>query len=233
MKRLLSIILLLALVVSLAACASGSDNSAELEAYEKKISKLQKQIKELEDQLAALQNPQPPADLTPEAGSSKIAFGQTVTVADVIAFTVTSCAWEDQILPSNTSGVYSYKPDQEDETYLVLRGTFTNLSGSSYDVEYIQDSSIQINEKYSFSIYFDGEDPDGTGFSSSTKPLQTVNFVIYASISDGVKDIFENATITLHILNDPERTNHFFDEDDDCKNTYTMQLTKDMLSQES
>jgi cell division septum initiation protein DivIVA len=237
MKRLLSIILLITLVISLAACSSqSSDYAAELEAYEKKVAKLQKRIKELEEQLAATQSPEDSTDDIPQTdatGSSKIALGQTVTIPDVITFSVTSCTWEDQILPSNTSGVYSYKPDQEDETYLVFRGTFTNLNGNSYDVEYIQDSTIQINEKYSFTIYFDGEDPDGTGFSSSTKPLQTVNFVIYSSISDGVKDVFENATITLNILNDPERTNYFFDEDDDCKNTYTMQLTKEMLNHES
>ena len=60
--------------------------------------------------------------------------------------------------------------------------------------------------------------------------MKTVNFVIYASVSDGVKDIFEEATITINMLNDPERTSYFFDEDDECKNVYTINLTKDALA---
>ena len=87
-----------------------------------------------------------------------------------------------------------------------------------------------INGKYSFNVYMDGEDTDGAGYSSSTKPLQSVNFVIYASVSDSVKDIFEEATITINMLNDPERTKYYFDEDDDCKNIYTIKLTKDGLA---
>ncbi len=169
-----------------------------------------------------------------ENGSSpkkdSITLGQKVVIEDILEFTVHSCGWEEEILPSNTEGVYSYKADEEDETYLVLRGTFTNLNGNSYDIGDIQDSEILINGKYTFHMYMDAEEPDGTGFIGDTKPLQTVNLVIYASVSDGVKDIFESATITLNILNDPEKTTYFFDAEDECRNTYTIELVKSQIA---
>lgn len=222
MKKIVSAILLLAIALSLCACGSNAD----VQAYKDEIKALQQRIEELE---ALLGGNVPVGDGTQNEklpGNATITLGQKVTIEDVLEFTINTCAWEDKILPSNTSGTYSYKADQEDETYLVLKGTLTNLNGNSFDLKYIQDSEILINGKYTFSIQMDAEDTDGKGFGDSPKPLQTVNFVIYSSVSDGVKDIFESAAITLNILNDPERTKYFFDAKDECKNTYTINLTK-------
>ena len=225
MKKIVSAILLMAITFSLCACS----NDADIQAYKDEIKALQQRIEELE---ALLGSNVPVGDHTEAEklpGNTAITLGQKVVIEDVMEFTVNTCSWEDKILPSDISGTYSYKADQEDETYLVLRGTLTNLNGNSFDVKYIQESEIRINDKYTFSILMDGEDTDGKGFGDATKPLQTVNFVIYASVSDGVKDIFESATVTLNILNDPERTKYFFDAEDECKNTYTINLTKAVM----
>lgn len=237
MKKLLSVFILFALLVGLAACSGDTAAYEEqIDEYKQEIKELKQQIRDLEEQLAVYVPGDMPvqdgtgADSPAPPASSTLTLGQTVTIADVMEFTLTSWAWEDAILPSNTSGVYSYKGDNEDETYLVLRGTFTNLNGNSYDIDYLHESELLLNRKYSFDVQMDCEEPDGTGFSS-VKPLQTVNFVIYASVSDGAKDIFENATVTLHILSDPSRTGYFFDKDDDRHNVYTITLTRDELSQ--
>lgn len=231
MKKLLSLLLIFALLAGLVGCSGGAVSELEdqIDEYKKEIKELKQQIRELEEQLAVYAPGKTPvqegtgADSPAPPASGALTLGQTVTIADVMEFTLTSWAWEDEILPSNTSGTYSYKGDREDETYLVIRGTFTNLNGNTYSIDYLHESELLLNGKYSFDVHMDCEEPDGTGFSS-TKPLQTVNFVIYASVSDGAKDIFENATVTLHILSDPSRTEYFFDRDDDSHNTYTVTL---------
>ena len=45
-----------------------------------------------------------------------------------------------------------------------------------------------------------------------------------------VKDIFENATMTLNILNDPSRVLYFFYEEDECKNTYVINIASNELA---
>ena len=250
MKRLIPLVMLFALLINLSACSNNtstndtaeietykkqiSDYTAEIETYKEQINELKQQVQELTDLLSFYTDADISVDdnTTTETPtlSTAILLGQTIRIEDIIEFTITSCSWEDKILPSNPSGVYSYKADIVDETYLVLRGKFTNLNGNSYSIDDIHDSEILINEKYSFHVFINGEDTDGAGFSYSTKPLQTVNFIIYASVSDAVKGIFEEATITINMLNDPKRVYYFFDEDDDCKNIYTIKLTKDGLS---
>ena len=186
MKKTAALIFALILLLGLTAC-TGKDENAEY--YKKQIAALEQRIEELEQQLSG---GVPVADGTGNEklpGKAVITLGQKVTIEDVLEFTINTCSWEDKILPSDTSGTYSYKADTEDETYLVLKGTLTNLNGNSFDVQYIQDSEICINDKYTFSVLMDAEDKDGKGFGNAVKPLQTVDLVIYASVSDGVKDI--------------------------------------------
>lgn len=219
MNRFLSFLLLIALVFSFAGCS----DSGEIGAYKAKIAELEQQIQALE----LLSGISVDDHTEQSAPTEEIALilGQKETITDVLEFTIESCTWEDQILPSNTSGVYSYKADKPDETYLVLRGSLTNLNGNSYNINNLHETEVLVNGKYSFYMNMDCEEPDGSGFGYYVKPLQTVNFVICSSVSDGVKAIFENASVTINLLNDPERTNYFFDRDDACKNVYTIQLT--------
>ena len=232
MKKLSTLLIVLILVGSLCSCSSGNANS---EYYEEQIATLEKQIEDLQAQLRAYEatgiDPVDNSGEKPATGVEvPLTLGETVTIDNVVEFTLNGCSWENQVLPSNTSGSYSYYDDEADETFLVIRGTMTNLCGDSYDIGNIQESNILINGKYSFNVRMVAEDTDGAGFGNSTKPLQTVNLIIYSSISDGVKDIFENATITLNILNDPSRVSYFFDEEDECKNTYVINIASSELT---
>ncbi len=205
--------------------------------YQSQIEELKAQVVSLQSQLGIQSSDSSGIVITPEeenstpapTGTIPLTLGQKVVIDDIVEFTLNSCSWSQEVLPSNTKGSYTYYDDNEDETYIILRGTLTNISGDTIDIDDLQESEILVNNKYSFYVRMVAEDSDGAGFSSGTKPLQTVNFVIYASISDGVKDIFENATITLLILNDPSRINYYFDEDDP-HNTYTIEITNGMMS---
>ena len=55
------------------------------------------------------------------------------------------------------------------------------------------------------------EESDGTSFYGSIKPLQTLNFVIYASVSDTLYNQWENISVSMKIANNEEDLNGFFD----------------------
>ena len=57
------------------------------------------------------------------------------------------------------------------------------------------------------------ESNDGTDFYGSAKPLQTLNLIIYASVSDEAYEICETVDLTMNILSDPEYVNNFYDDD--------------------
>lgn len=212
------------MLLALCSCSSAG-NSEDIDAYKARIAELEEQVELLQAQLNEMQSSKSSASGDLESATNVIAFGQKVVIDDIVEFALESCSWQDEIYPSNTSSAYSYYSDEADETYLVIRGSMTNLSGESYDIDSLQDSNIVVNGKYSFNVRVEAEEADGASFSRSTKPLQTVNLIIYAGISDGVKEIFEDGTITFNFLNDPVRIQYVFNADDDCKNIYTLELS--------
>lgn len=222
-KRIIVAFCMIGMLLTFCSCSS-SGNSEDIDAYKARIAELENQVESLQAQLNEIQSSETPSSGSLEATKPSIEFGQKVVIDGIIEFTLDSCSWQDEIYPSDISGAYSYYSDEPDETYLVIRGSMTNLSGESYDVDSLQDSDILVNEKYSFSVSIEAEEPDGASFSRSTKPLQTVNLIIYAGISDGVKEIFEDGVITFNILNDPSRIQYVFNSDDSCGNAYTLEL---------
>lgn len=216
------------MLLALCSC-SNAGNSEDIDAYKAKVAELEEQVELLQAQLNEMQSSKASSSGDSESATNVITFGQKVVIDDVVEFTLESCSWQDEIYPSNTSSAYSYYSDEADETYLVIRGNMTNLSGESYDIDSLQDSDIVVNGKYSFNIRVEAEEADGSSFSRSTKPLQTVNLIIYAGISDGVKEIFEDGMITFNVLNDPSRVQYVFHEEDSCKNVYTLKLPADAI----
>ena len=116
MKKFLLFVTASCLFLCLSACSGASSNNGELAAYKAENEALKQQIQQLEEQLSVYTDGEiPVGDKTNQPQSPTepitITLGQTVRIEDVLEFTITSCAWETQILPSNTSGSYSYKKD--------------------------------------------------------------------------------------------------------------------------
>lgn len=159
----------------------------------------------------------------PEKVEKKINLNQTVKIGDVMELTLESSEWLEEIKPSNTSGVYSYYENKEGEKYFVVRGKIKNIAGENLDIQYANKSQILINDMYKANVTFEAEETDGTSFYGDIKPLQTLNIIAYASVSDDAYNICENIKLTTNMVSDSAYVRNFYD-DDNPHETYSIEF---------
>lgn len=216
MKRFIVFTLALTLVFSLCSCGS---SSSDISSLQKEIAQLQQENKELKEQLSALQGTSGTINDNTLKGTENVSGqAKTVTlntpfsVSEIMTITLHNSEWCDKILPSNTSGSYSYMDDNEGEKYFVIRGELKNLASETLDIQYASKAQMTINEKYKFPVTLELEENDGKSFYGNAKPLQTLNLIVYASISDELYEACENIQITMDIVNDESKLGFFYDE---------------------
>lgn len=138
--------------------------------------------------------------------------------------TLESSEWVEEIKPSNTSGGYSYYENKDGEKYFVIKGKAKNIAGENLDIQYANESQILINDTYKATVNIEAEETDGTSFYGNIKPLQTLNIIAYASVSDEAYDICENVKLTLNVLSDSAYIRNFFDKDNPYE-TYSIEFS--------
>ncbi len=219
MKKLICICLALCLCLSLVAC--GSDE--EVERLEKKLEKAEAKIEELQAQLNAATDTtkKPGGSLFDKGGNAKkLNLGDSVKL-EFVEFTLQSASWSDTIKPTVTDSFYSYKADEENESYFWLCGTLKNIAGESYDVEDIV-AEIVFNDKYTYQAKLIADDGGSDFYGNQVKPLGSVKFYIYASVPDEVRDIYTTATVKFGF------NSHFggssYDDFEDCEYLYQVNL---------
>lgn len=145
-------------------------------------------------------------DSQKEKVGNTLKLGDTMTVDNIMTLTLNSCEWGQDVRASSVQAS-NYIQGQDGETYLILRGTLTNLSTESirsYNA-YNQEIKLLINDKYKFEAYVVCESADNESISDiDVKPVQTLNVIIYTAIPNNLKDQFENATYTINIVSNPE-----------------------------
>ncbi|NLY37184.1 MAG: hypothetical protein GX046_08120 [Tissierellia bacterium] len=139
-------------------------------------------------------------------------LNETVEIGELMEITLTNSEWVESIIPSNTSGFYTYYEDEEGEKFFVIHGILKNIGSKDINIQWMNKSEITINEKYNFSANMELESNDGTDFYASAKPLQTLNLIIYASISDEAYEIYESIDVNMKILSEEENINSFYDD---------------------
>lgn len=149
-------------------------------------------------------------DKKPKKEAEKLNVGQTITIGDVMELTIESSEWSDEIKPSNTSNFYTYYEDKEGEKYFVIKGKVKNVAGEDLDLDYVNQSKIIVNDTYKADVRFEAEESDGTSFYADVKPLQTLNFIAYASLSDEAYNICEKIRCDIDIVNDSAHMKEFF-----------------------
>jgi len=154
-------------------------------------------------------------------------LNETITVGNAMEVTFESGEWVEQINPSKTDGFYSYIEDVQGEKYFVVKGKIKNLSGEDLDISYHgQSTSLLINNTYKADVYARAEETDGTGFYGDIKPLQTLNVVFYASVSDELQAIWEKIDVNFKLVNDAAFISEYFYDDKTPHDTYTMTFNK-------
>lgn len=134
---------------------------------------------------------------------TSISFGQPVET-DNYTFTLSGVEWTNEIYPPDTSGYYTYYPEEANKTYCLIKGTFKYLGGTQFDFGNTSAQFSNMNGKYEFSASpehaFDGGvGSSGLDWISNTyalEPLAEVPLYIYASIPDEVANDFEGGTFT-------------------------------------
>ena len=216
------------LTLSMTACSeSSTDNSAELESLKAVNESLQAENEELQEQIDALtflgilDNTETEPDQT-DVEATPITLNSTVAVGEISEFTLTGSEWTEEISPSNTDDYYSYYEDEEGAKYFVVRGTFKNLSGIEHQLTYAGEVKLVINDKFNIPARMELEDKDGTGFFGTAKSLQTLNMIIYASVSDEVYDACEKVQVNLELMNQEEDLEYFYYAEDHSHDKFTI-----------
>ena len=141
-----------------------------------------------------------------------IQLNQPFSVGDIMEITLNSHEWNDQVLPSDTTGGYTFFEGEDGETYFIVHGTLKSPAGSSFDIDNCSEATITINDKYTFNARMKLEANDHTGFNASVKPLQTLNLVIFSSISDEVMAIAESVQVSFDIVTEEEALKYYYDD---------------------
>jgi hypothetical protein len=188
-KRSLLIILSLTLVVALTGCGANTTNS---------VAEEQQEVTDLEDNASEITSDTADLDInkvSDDENSSNetveekstvefttLNFGDTIS-NDFIEMTINSASTSQELLPTDTSSVYSYMSDKDNETYFYIMGNIKNVGGDSYSVE---DMNIQFtfDNKYNYTGYIAADDGGNDFYGDHVKPFGTVKYYMYASVPD-------------------------------------------------
>lgn len=150
-----------------------------------------------------------------------INFGEMIAL-DFVEWTVDSAACTQEIFPTDTSSVYSYMPDQENEQYWYITGTIKNISAETYNVEYIA-AELCFDDKYKYDAYLIADDGGRDFYGQTVKPFGSVKYYIYASVPDELIGMYTTCTVKFAFEDNFDNYRPDFDE---CKYFYQVTVSK-------
>ena len=132
-------------------------------------------------------------DASDTASFTNLNFGDQIKL-DFVEMTITGASTSQELYPTDTSGVYSYYADKENETYFYIYGEIKNIGGNSYSVE---DMNIQLtfDGKYNYTGYVAADDGGNDFYGDIVKPFGKVKIYIYASIPDELINSYTTCTV--------------------------------------
>lgn len=207
MKKLLIVLSMLMLGMSTVGCSNKANNDNESSSVSENaaVDTVKKDSKKESE----------------ETKATTIKLGEDVVAKDIVEFRLDETVWMEEILPSNTSGIYSYHEDVEGEVYFVIQGTVKNISGETIETDHGSLMEIKFNDKYKYEPDTLIEDNDGKGFSyGDVRPLSSGRFLIYVSVPNEVKENYESAKLTWS-FND---MTDYVGLDDKCEFSYELNL---------
>ena len=108
--------------------------------------------------------------------------------------TIKKASTSQELKPTDTSSVYSYMPDKDNETYFYVTGNMKNVGGDSYSVE---DMNIQMtfDDKYNYTGYIAADDGGNDFYGDYVKPFGSVKYYMYASVPDELINSYSTCKI--------------------------------------
>lgn len=91
----------------------------------------------------------------------------------------------DEVKPEKPEGVYSYKPDKEDETYIVLKGTIKNVGTEEFEFTDNCYAKLIVDDKYNYDAYACADEGGDLSYIYAyLDPFKSETFYIIASVPD-------------------------------------------------
>lgn len=218
-----NILLCLSIVITLgfAGCGDNSD-TAELEAKVKQLEEENAQLREQVNTVGDSTNKNINTNQQSNSGFKKLNLGSKETL-DFLEMTCDSASWTDEIKPTDVSSVYSYKPDNDGESYFWLSGTMKNISGSAYSVENIV-AELVFDDKYTYTASLIADDGGNDFYGYYVDPLSSVKYYIYSSIPDEMKDTYSKCEIRFGFAEN--FSGSYYDEFEECDYLYSVTVSK-------
>ncbi len=146
-----------------------------------------------------------------------------VIKTDFLEMTIDGASEAQELLPTDTSSVYSYYSDKDGETYFYLTGTMKNLGGEAYDVEDMY-AEFCFDDKYTYNASLAADDGGNDFYGSYVEPLNSVKYYLYSSIPDELINTYTTCLIRFgfHDNFEYDYTTDF----SEYKNRYEITVTK-------
>lgn len=142
----------------------------------------------------------------PVSNATAITEGDVLEDTNYAALSFKGAAYTDDLLPTDTSGVYShYEIDDPANTYLVVKFDITNYMSDAKDCETFAGVTAVYLDKYTYTGSLVVEDEDGNGFSryENVSPLGTRHCFYMIEVP---KTVIENPVKLTIAFNSQEYT---------------------------
>lgn len=149
-------------------------------------------------------------------------LGTQITL-DFLEMTFDTVSYAQELKPTDTSSVYSYYADKENEQYFYLSGSIKNIGGAGYSVDNIV-SEIVIDNKYTYNAHLIADNGGNDFYGDYVKPFGGVKYYIYASVPDELLNQYSTVTFRFGFKNN--FSGSYYDDFDECNYLYQLSAMK-------
>ena len=152
-----------------------------------------------------------------EKTAVEIDFDESITT-NTIEFSITGGSIIDEVYPKNRSNFYNYLPDVENQKFIVMFATITNISREAITLDALKTKFEFDGYSYDGATYYDDSDVGIWEFIYAINPLESQNVYFIASIPDSIA--YELAYMYIGINND--MTVYCYDDIEDMDYYYSV-----------
>lgn len=194
------------LTASLCGCTNEWEDALESlqaagEALQEENAELKKEKASLEADVASLQEQlylSTSFETVPEMTDSLLlTLGEKVHTEKVAEFTFTELYWTDDVLGTLPDNGIQFFGKETDATYLVVKGTVTNLNNREIDLDYSTYKEAVVDETYTYTAHWMYLMTNGQRYTRTLPAGQTRECYLFVSIPNTVKEKLKKVRITL------------------------------------
>lgn len=149
-------------------------------------------------------------------------LGTQITL-DFLEMTFDTVSYAQELKPTDTSRVYSYIADKENEQYFYLSGSIKNIGGAGYSVKNIV-SEIVFDNKYTYNAHLAADNGGNDFYGDYVEPFGGVKYYIYASVPDELLNQYSTVTFRFGFKNN--FSGSYYDDFDECNYLYQLSAMK-------